>query len=427
MTQPVPTYNDDASNIIQQVHQLGMATENLFSRLYQNLSNQNKRSERQASVAQITEQVQQMARRNRRLREMVDSRDIEVERLHSILANISEGIIMQDNQGTIIMMNDAARILLGDLNNLKNSELGAMFNEHQDLAPTGSELALLGEPKQVKIEDRLLGAQMCAVQDANNQRIGTLMILRDETRDDLASRMKDSFVTHISHELITPLAPMKVASQILLNSPEDQPPNRKMLTMIGRNIDILDRMVREMLDLSAMTSGNFRVRQDDLMIEDLIWSVVNDFSGDIKDANLDVTVMLRDTDALHIKGDEKNLIWALGNIVRNATQYSEAHDHIYVMAGINRSNPDEIAIKIIDTGVGIAPEDLSNLFNLFYRGNSRTEKGKKIDPRGLGQGLFVANTIAEAHSGRLSVESEQFKGSTFTLTLPRNPVAALPA
>lgn len=427
MTQPVPSYNDDASGIIQRVHQLGMVTENLFSRLYQNLSYQNKRAERQATVAEITEQVQQMARRNRRLRQMVEARDIEVERLHSILANISEGIIMQDERGVIVMMNDAARVLLGNQHNFWNSELGVMFNEYRDLEPMGSELALLGEPKQIKLDERLLGVQMCAVNDSNSRRIGTLMILRDETRDDLASRMKDSFVTHISHELITPLAPMRVASEILLNSPEDKPPNRKMLQMIGRNIDILDRMVREMLDLSAMTSGNFRVRQDELVLEDLIWTVVNDFSGDIKDANLDVTVMLRDTDVLQIKGDEKNLIWALGNIVRNATQYSEANDHIYIMAGINRKNTDEIAIKIIDTGVGIAPEDLPNLFNLFYRGNSRSEKGKKIDPRGLGQGLFVANTVAEAHSGTLSVETEQFKGSTFTLTLPRQDVKSLSA
>lgn len=419
MTQPVPSYNDDANTIIQRVHQLGMVTENLFSRLYQNLSYQNRRAERQADVAEITEQVQQMARRNRRLRQMVEARDIEVERLHSILANISEGIIMQDERGVIIMMNDAARVLLGNQHNFWNSQLGVMFNEYRSLEPSGSELALLGQPSQVKIDNRLLGIQLVAVNDSDNKRIGTLMILRDETRDDLASRMKDSFVTHISHELITPLSPIKMASQILLSAPEDKPANRKMLEMIGRNIDILDRMVREMLDLSAMTSGNFRVRQDELDLEDIIWTLVNDFSGDIKDANLDITVMLRDTDALNIKGDEKNIIWALGNILRNAIQYSQVNDHIYILAGLNRKNSEEVAIKVIDTGVGISSVDIPNLFNLFYRGDSRTADGKKIDPRGLGQGLFVSNIVTQAHGGTLAVETEQYKGSTFIMTLPR--------
>jgi signal transduction histidine kinase len=426
MTQPVPTYNDDVSGVIQRVHQLGMATESLFSRLYTSLSTKNKQAERQAAVAEITEQIQQMARRNRRLRQMVTARDIEVDRLHGILAHISEGIIMQDTEGRIIMMNDAARNLLGNQRNFWTSELGVLFNQNRNMEPTGSELALLGEAKRVQVESRILGAQICAVNDSNGERIGTVMILRDVTQDELAARMKDSFVTHISHELITPLAPMRVASEILLNTPEDQPPNRKMLTMIGRNIDILDRMVREMLDMSAMTSGNFRVKHDELLLEDLLWNVVNDFSGDIKDAKLDITVMLRDTEALQLNGDEKHLIWAVGNLIRNATQYSEPNNHIFLMAGINRSNPQQITIKVVDTGVGISEEDLPNIFNLFYRGDARTTTGKKLDPRGLGQGLFVAYTVAEAHGGALTVETQRYKGSTFTLTLPRNQQFTLP-
>ncbi|MDQ7027494.1 MAG: PAS domain-containing sensor histidine kinase [Anaerolineae bacterium] len=427
MTQPIPSQSDDISAVIQRVHHLGMATENLFSRLYQSLTSKNKQAKRQAAVAEITEQVQQMARRNRRLRQMIDSRDIEVERLHGILTHISEGIIMQDNEGRIIMMNDTARILLGNQRNFWTSELGVLFNHHRTMEPIGSELALLGEPKRVQIEDRVLGAQICAVKDSHGERIGTVMILRDVTQDALAARMKDSFVTHISHELITPLAPMRVASEILLNTPEGKTPNRKMLTMIGRNIDILDRMVREMLDMSAMTSGNFSVKQNTLLLEDLIWNVVNDFSGDIKDAKLDITVMLRDTEALEIKGDDKHLTWAIGNLVRNATQYSEPDNHIVIMAGINRSNPQEITIKVVDTGVGISDEDLPNIFNLFYRGEARTESGKKLDPRGLGQGLFVAKTVVEAHGGSLSVESQHHQGSTFTLSLPRHQQLTLPA
>jgi signal transduction histidine kinase len=70
---------------------------------------------------------------------------------------------------------------------------------------------------------------------------------------------------------------------------------------------------------------------------------------------------------------------------------------------------------------------LHNVFNLFYRGEARTASGKKLDPRGLGQGLFVARTVAEAHGGSLAVETQLYKGSTFTLSLPRNQQFALPA
>lgn len=427
MNQPLPSDNHDVTDIIHRVHELGTRTENLFSRLYSSLNQKDKQVERQAQIATITEQVQQIGRRNRKLRQMVEAQDIEAERLHSILANISEGIIMQDNEGRIIMMNEAASVLLGNQRNFWTSDLGKMFQEHRNLQPVGSELALLGEAKTINLNNRVLNIQICAVHDSQNQRIGTVMILRDETDENLANRLKNSFVTQISHELITPLAPMRVASEILLNTPEDQPANRKMLTMISRNIDVLDRMVREMLDMSAMTSGNFSVKQDQLNLEDIIWSVVNDFSGDIKDAKLDITVMLRDSDALVINGDEKHLTWALGNLIRNATQYSEANDHIFLMAGINRNNPSELSIKVKDTGVGISEDDLQNIFTLFYRGDARNERGKKIDPRGLGQGLFVSKTVAEAHGGVLSVQTKQFEGSTFTITLPNLNQRALTA
>lgn len=423
---PLPGEQEDLGTVIQRVHQLGAATETIFSHLYASLNRRKRQAERDAAVAQITEQIQLLARRNRQLRNMVKDREIESERLHTILASISEGIIMQDTTGRIIMMNEAASKLLGSEQQFWDSELGVFFTEHKDHDPVGAELALLGEARQVRIQDRVLGAQIIAIHDEEEQRAGTIMVLRDVTQDDLTTRMKKSFVTHISHELITPLAPMRVASEILLNTPDDQPPNRRMLDMISQNIDILDRMVREMIDMSSMTSGDFSIQKKPLQVEEVIWNVVDDFSGDIQDAKLDVTVMLRDTEDLHIEGDEKYLTWALGNLVRNAIQYNQPQQHIIITAKRNPQNTSELLVSVIDSGVGISKEDQSNIFNLFYRGEPRTESGKRLDPRGLGQGLFVSRTVAKAHGGNLSVQSELYKGSTFTLALPRFVPDSLP-
>jgi len=73
---------------------------------------------------------------------------------------------------------------------------------------------------------------------------------------------------------------------------------------------------------------------------------------------------------------------------------------------------------VIDTGVGIGERDLPNIFDRFYRGEPRTASGKLLDPRGLGQGLFVAKTVTEAHGGWLNVHSQPGQGSVFTMTLP---------
>lgn len=403
-------------SVLERVHQLGSATESLFSRLYRGLNKRRQlgEEEKEALMQQITGN---MIVRNRQLRNMLKEREIEAERLAGILEQVSEGFIMQDNEGRIVLMNRVAHDLLGNQGNFWSSELGLLFSEKRNLPTFDSELAPLGEAKRVQIGSRVISAQIMAIADKQGARLGTLMVLRDVTREELANRMKNSFVTHISHELITPLAPMRVASEILLNTPQDKAPNRKMLEMIGRNIDILDRMVSEMLDMSAMTSGNFQVEHEAITVEDLLWQVVQSFKADLDDKQLEMMMMLRDTAGLQVTGDKKYLQWAVTNLIRNAIQYNQAGERVIIRAGIKREN---IVIEFKDTGVGIAPSDLPFIFNLFYRGDARTLDGKKIDPRGLGQGLFVVRKVAEAHGGTISVRSEVGKGSTFTLKLPRN-------
>ena len=417
MTSPhAPDSND--GNLLQRVHQLGAATESLFNRLYQGLNTRSRLAEKDAALQQMTEQARTQIIRNRQLRTRLKERELEADRLNAILGQVSEGIILQNTEGRIEMMNRAAVELLGSQRNFWKSELGVLFNEHKNIQALDSELAPLGEAKRVEINDRIISAQIAAVtsEDAG-ERLGTLMILRDVTREALASRVKDSFFAHISHELITPLAPMRVASEVLLNAPDDKPPNQRMLELIGKNVDILDRLVSEMLDLSAMTSGNFQIAREPVALDDVIWHVVSGFYEDIADAQLDLTVMIGNMYDLNVQGDRKHLQWAITNLVRNAILYNEAHQHIYVRA---KKRDDQIVIEVEDTGVGIADDDLPKIFNLFYRGEPRTRAGTRLDPRGLGQGLFVARTIITAHGGTLSVDSTVGEGSIFTITLPQN-------
>lgn len=422
MTQPQPATNpEELGGMLKRVHQLGAATEALFSRLYGGLN-------RQKQLSEAAEQIEKMEIRTRHLRRALKEKSIETQRLHQILANISEGIILQDTAGRILMMNDSAKQMFGNQRHFWSSELGTLFNEQHNLpilGKLGSELAPLGEAKRVEISNKVISAQIAAITDRNNQRIGTMMILSNVTRDSLASRMKNSLVTHISHELKTPLASMRVASEILLNTPPDKPPNQRMLEIIGSNIDILDRMVIEMLDMSAMTSGEFQINFEDVNLEDLILDIYNSFEEDIQEAQLEVFLMMKHMNELQLVGDNKHLRWAISNLVRNAIQYNQPNQAIYIAAGIDDSSDDSIYIEVSDTGVGISDKDLPYIFDLFYRGEARTREGKLLDPRGLGQGLFVSRTIARAHGGDLRVNSVLYEGSTFTLTLPRNSKPAL--
>jgi signal transduction histidine kinase len=213
-----------------------------------------------------------------------------------------------------------------------------------------------------------------------------------------------------------------MSSEVLANTPEGAPANRRMVEMIGRNVDVLDRMIVELLDISEMTAGTFEVRHNTIDVEELVWSVIKGMMPEIKTARLDVSVMARDLPHLKVQGDDHRLRWALGHLLQNSIRYTEPEGHIFFMLSLN--DRDNLAIQVVDTGVGIAEKDLPHVFERFYRGEPRTSDGRLLDPRGLGQGLFVARTVAEAHNGYLSVKSTVGRGSVFTIVLPRSEQAA---
>ena len=411
----------DPLGLLQRVHQLGNAAESVFAQLMRSLR-QKQHQEQEEALRLMTEQARSMLLRNERLKDMLDDNRLEVERLYAIFERVGEGIVMQDLDGRVVLMNPAAETMLGSDRNFWRSQLGVLFNEVHDISTIGNELELapISEAKQVTVGQRQLGAQIAAITNDGGQRLGTLMILRDITYEDLSARMKDSFVTQISHELITPLAPIRMASEMLLAAPEDAAPNRKMLEMISRNVDILDRMVSDMLEMSAMTSGNFTIERNSVDIESLLWSVVDSFKDMVIDAKLDITVMLRDTHALSLQGDRQRLHWAFTHLIRNAVQYSDPNQHIQFTARLDRDDPTLLILQVIDTGAGISDDDLPHVYDLFYRGTAHNANGKRIDPRGLGQGLFVAKTITEAHGGIIQLKSAMGEGTIVTLTLPRN-------
>lgn len=425
MTDDARNAQPDTSQMLKQVHQFGNTTESLFSRLYNSLTRRSQLQAMHAALSAAEQEANQLAVEKRRLQRLIETHTLEAERLRAVLANISEGIIMQDTAGRIVMMNQAAQALLGNQKNFWQSELGVLFSERRDMEMLGSELAPLGNAEQYEINERVLNVQIAGIADPDGQRIGTIMILRDITRDALAERMKNSFVTRISHELITPLAAMRPASEILLATPKDKAPNRRMLEIIGDNIDLLNRMVSEMIDLSRITSGDFKIQQDVVSLVKVLWDVVAEYEDDLHKAGLTNDVWLRDEPQLGVIGDEKYLRLALSALLHNAIIYNERGGSIIITAGLDPHDANRVAVSVMDSGVGISEKDLPNVFDLYYRGEPRTRAGTRLDPRGLGQGLYIARAIARAHGGYLYAESQVGEGSTFTLTLPHQQAAAM--
>lgn len=406
MSQPNP---GEIGGILTRVNQLGTATEKVFSRLYNSIN-------RRSRLKEAQDLAQKHQRRSQQLKHIVRKREEEIERLNGILGSISEGVIMQDTEGRLVHMNTAARELLGSQKSFWESELSKLFDSYRDVVTLDTEITPLDAPTRFPVNNKILGAQVAAVGDSKGQRLGTMIVLRDVTLDALSDRLKDQFVTAISHELRTPMTIIKGMSEVMLGQADDAPVNRRFLETIGRNVDILDRMIVELLDISEMTADAFSIRRDTLALEDLLWNVIRGVTPELTRGKLDITLMAKNSEKLYVTGDDERLRWALGHILQNSIRYTEAGGHIIVTMRLDED--EKIAIQVVDTGVGISEKDLPHIFERFYRGEPRNTTGKLLDPRGLGQGLFIARKVTEAHQGYLNVRSTPHAGSIFTLVLP---------
>lgn len=423
---PAPNNLDEreqaVGGLLRFVNEFGSNTERFFERIYRGLDRKSQEGQANPVEGSImpVEQVDPSALRqlNREVTERMRDAQQLAKRLQSVLQTINEGVIVQNNEGKVEIMNPAAIQLLGSTRAFWESELGRMFEKARDLPPAVSEMETFGSPIRVQVNNRIIGAQI-AVIAPEGRRLGTMIVLRDVTKEALADRLKDEFITQITHELRTPLTAIKGMSEVLLNQPTDRPPNRKFLEAISRNAAIVDRMIIELLDISEITAGTFSIRSNEVALDQIVLEVLKGHEPRLKKSELSLGLMFANRPRLNILGDERRLKWAFNHLVDNSLKYTPNGGKLIVKVGAIRG--DRVLIQVEDSGVGITDRDLPHVFERFYRGEARTAQGKLIDPRGLGQGLYIARAVAEAHSGYLVASSSVGQGSLFTMGLPFVP------
>lgn len=416
----------EANADLNDVHRFGAASESLFRRLYRGLSRRQQlenelRRQRQVAQRQTAESAT-LRRRFERLESEDRQRRSDLDRLTKVLGSLDEGVIVQDTNGKVTMMNRAAQDMLGGKRAFWDSALGTLFEQYRDVHDTATELTPLGESEELPVNGRVVRAQLIAIGDEANRRIGTVIILRDVTYDALAERLKDGFVAHIGRDMERPLGVIRLASELLSGQPEDAAVNQMLLDKLLRNVDILDQLALELLDISRMQAGAFDVKREPIRVESVIWSVVNGIDVEVRSRGIDLLVMARDLSAVEVRGDDTRLQWALGHLIRNGVIYSSEGGYVAVAARVELRNAKSyVLISVSDNGIGISPVDLPHIFERFYRG--RANQADESAP-GLGQGLYVARAICHAHGGFLDVRSRPNVGSIFTMGIPLHVEAA---
>ena len=223
-------------------------------------------------------------------------------------------------------------------------------------------------------------------------------------------KQRSEFVSDASHELKTPLASMKILVESLLyqdNVPEEV--YKEFLSDINGEIDRLSSLITDLLLLSKMDSDIMTINLETVDLSALINKCVEALRPIAQTRNITLSTNLEG--GLDIECDPLKLRQALNNLIENAIKYTQDNGHVRINS---KRHGTEVAIQIEDDGIGMSAEHLQHIFERFYR----VDKARSRETGGTGLGLHIVRRIALMHGGRVEVESEEGRGSKFTLILP---------
>ncbi len=409
MSDPIPPPDD-----LKGVQALSDGANTFFDRLFGQFRRQP--SGRGVGVQRDKERL--LIQSNERLKETLRDKERDLERFRAAFDGLEEGVILMDSAKQVVYMNTAARDVFGTPEEFTYSRAGQLLTILQPPPDDGGEVVPMTTPQRVEHHGKTLVLRAASVTTARGKSLGTLALVKDVSGEQVSQRLRSHFIRSISHELKTPLAKIKGTADLIATKSGDSLAVEQMVESLIANVDALDRMVVEMLDLAEIGAGTFLVSREAIQVDSLLNSIVRGVLLEIQQNELEIVLMVRDTPKLVVEGDETRLRWALGHLMRNSIQYTEPKGSIMVVAGLDEEDSTQLTIDVIDSGVGIGDEDLPRIFERFYRGTPISRTGRQLDPRGLGQGLYIARSVAEAHGGGLAVRTTPGDGSIFSLTLP---------
>ncbi len=220
-------------------------------------------------------------------------------------------------------------------------------------------------------------------------------------------RHKDEFMSIATHELKTPVTSLKIFAQVLENrfAKAGDETSALHLAKMDAQLNKLTALIEDLLDATKINSGKLQFHEEFFDVNELVSEIVEEMQRTTEKHTLIKKLRISKI----IYGDRTRVGQVLTNLISNAIKYSPKSDKIIIMTKIEKGS---VTISVQDFGIGIAKEDQPKIFKRFQRVGNQNTFG------GLGLGLFIAATIMQRHGGKIWVESEEGKGSTFSFSLP---------
>jgi signal transduction histidine kinase len=226
-----------------------------------------------------------------------------------------------------------------------------------------------------------------------------------------ANRRKDEFLAILGHELRGPLASIHYGIHLLSHLPQDIPAREKTQVMIERQVRRMTQLVHDLLDVSRITHGRLHLQRERIDLRDVVSNAIETLGPDINERHHRLTTALPDA-PVWLQGDPGRLEQVFINLLANASRYTNAGGELAVWM----HTPDgQAVVRVRDSGIGIAPEVLPHVFDLFRQADGAAPRSQS----GLGIGLALVRNLVESHGGSVTGASAGLgQGSEFTVRLP---------
>ena len=243
---------------------------------------------------------------------------------------------------------------------------------------------------------------------------GAVAVLRDITALKELETAKSMFVSMVAHEVKSPLAAIEGYLNLLLRglARDDPDQHRQMLERSLLRARALGAMVSELLNLTAMRTGNFVIKRVPLDLVEVVTEATESSREQAHKKQLEFSLSCAPTVAHnHVLADKGAMSMVFKNLIDNAIKYTPAKGHVTVRVDYDKAS---VNVTVEDDGIGMTPEDQDRAFDEFFRAKNENMAGIP----GTGLGLTLVEKLVETHHGRISVQSTPGKGSAFTVSLP---------
>ncbi|CAH0346240.1 two-component system histidine kinase PnpS [Bacillus sp. CECT 9360] len=350
----------------------------------------------------------------RNLQEMEIAREMQQDRLETLIENIGSSVLLIDNKGYVTLINREYK----ELFNVEAADfLYRVYYEvieHKEIIRIIEEIFMTEKSMKrqllipLEIDRKHFEVYGAPIIGNQNEWKGILIVFHDITELKKLEQMRKDFVANVSHELKTPITSIKGFSETLLDGAmKDEEALQNFLSIILKESDRLQALIQELLDLSKIEQQEFVLNLEFLNLCQLLQETHAILQGKAVKKNISL-ILHAPEHPVRIKGDSSRVKQIFINLITNALNYTGNGGKVDITI---TEVKHAVKVAVQDSGIGIEKKELPRIFERFYR----VDKARSRNSGGTGLGLAIVKHIVEAHKGKITVNSEPGKGTTFTV------------